>query len=217
LTGTFIQEIARGDANSELMTVPDGEPRVEGDAEAAPYARTALDVANGSASTARVGRPPTRALGTLDRMSIKTYGRRPLLRTLFRWFVTVAAVLAFAQAALAGAFLNGHYGALNLHSINATLATLAALGMVVVGVLIWRPGRGAAWPALVSLGVLAAEVLQITLGFARSLSLHVPLGVAIIAGLIVLTLRVWRPEDDRVASTAVDAAPAAAQPTAEQS
>jgi hypothetical protein len=192
------------------MTVPDGEPYVKVDAAATPYARTAFDVISGSTGTAPVGRPPARALGTLDPMSIKTYGRRPLLRTLFRWFVTAAAVLAFAQAALAGAFLNGHYGALNLHSINASLTALATLGMVVVGVLIWRPGRGAAWPALISLGVLAAEVLQITLGFARSLSMHVPLGVAIIAGLIVLTLRVWRPEEPRVASAAVDAAPTVA-------
>lgn len=198
------------------MTVPDRGPRVKGDAGATSYAGTALDVATGSAGTARVGRLPTRALDNLDPMSIKTYGRRPLLRPLFRWFVTAAAVLAFAQAALAGAFLNGHYGALNLHSINASLVALATLGMVVVGGLIWRPGRGAAWPALVSLGVLAAEVLQIGLGFARSLSLHVPLGVAIIAGLIVLTLRAWRPEQARVASAAVHAVPTAARPKAER-
>jgi glucose dehydrogenase len=151
-------------------------------------------------------------------MSIKTYGRRPLLRTLFRWFVTTAAVLAFAQAALAGAFLSGHYGALNLHSINASLAALAALGMAVVGGLIWRPGRGAAWPALVSLGVFVAEVVQIGFGYARSLSLHVPLGVAIIVGLVVLTLRVWRPEEAApVAVAPGDAAPTAARPMAEQS
>jgi hypothetical protein len=151
-------------------------------------------------------------------MSIETYGRRPLLRTLFRWFVTTAAVSAFAQAALAGAFLNGHYGALNLHSINASLAALAALGMAVVGGLIWRPGRGVAWPALVSLSVFVAEVVQIGVGYARSLSVHVPLGVAIIVGLVVLTLRVWRPEEAApVAAAPGDAAPTAARPMAEQS
>lgn len=143
-------------------------------------------------------------------MSTKTSGRRPVLRTLFRWFVTAAAVLAFAQAALAGAFLGGHYGALDLHSINADFAAVAALGMAVVGVLIWRPGRGAAWPALVSLGVLMAEALQIHAGYARSLGLHVPLGVAIVAGLLVLALRVWRPQQ----GAPVTAIPTGAAPNA---
>jgi hypothetical protein len=128
-------------------------------------------------------------------MSIKAgeFGRRPWMRTLFRWFVTAAAVFAFAQAALAGAYLGGHYDALGLHGVNAMIALVAAFGATVLGVLVWKPGGGAWWPAAVSAGVFLAENAQTGLGYARLTAVHIPLGVAIIAGLLVLTLRAWRP------------------------
>ena len=111
---------------------------------------------------------------------------------LFRITVTVAAVVAFLQAVLAGEFLAGHFGMLAMHRDNSTVAVVAALVMVVAGVLLWRPGRGPWWPAVAAAVVLVAEVVQAFLGYSRVLSLHVPLGVLIVAVFPLLLVRAWR-------------------------
>jgi hypothetical protein len=46
-----------------------------------------------------------------------------------------------------------------------------------------RPGRGPGWPAIASVGLLVAVVLQNVMGQAGLLAVHVPLGVAIV-GLV---------------------------------
>jgi hypothetical protein len=112
---------------------------------------------------------------------------------LFRIVVTITMVLAFLQAPLAGAFLSGRFGALALHKDNSTVIAIAAVVLAVSGVLLWRPGRGPGWLAVVGILFLAAIVLQTVLGYQRVLSVHVTLGVAIIALLVLLVVWAWRP------------------------
>lgn len=57
---------------------------------------------------------------------------------------------------------------------------------------VWRPGRGPGWPALASLALLLAEILQLGFGYGRVLALHVPLGVAIFGLTVALALGAWR-------------------------
>lgn len=111
----------------------------------------------------------------------------------FRALISVHALDAFAQAVLAGGFLNGSYDMLGLHRDNAIMGVVV-LGylQIVVAALYWRPAGGTLWPALASVGIAAAESLQIVLGFNRVVGLHVPLGVAIIAAMTVLTAWAWR-------------------------
>jgi hypothetical protein len=123
----------------------------------------------------------------------QVYRAAPWAHWLFRVVITVEALLALGQPILIGSFLQGNYGALGLHQANATLTGIAAFVMAVTAVVYWRPGRGRAWPAWLCLGVAAAIVGQIILGYSRVLAVHIPLGVLIIAADLLLVVWVWRP------------------------
>ncbi len=107
--------------------------------------------------------------------------------------VTFAALSMFAQAALAGGLLAGHFDMLALHRDNSTVSVLIVTAMTVAGVLLHRPGRGPSWPMWVSLVCLVVSVGQALLGYTRMLSLHVPFGVLITAALLLLLVWAWRP------------------------
>jgi hypothetical protein len=54
------------------------------------------------------------------------------------------------------------------------------------------PGRGSWWPAIANIGIFGLVALQIVLGFARAIAIHVPLGVATILLAVVVAIRAWR-------------------------
>lgn len=110
-------------------------------------------------------------------------------RWVFRVTSTVAAVMLFNQAVFAGQFLDGTYDSLHVHRENATYAGISVLISAVAAVLVRWPGRGPWWPILACVGIFGLIALQIILGFARAISLHVPLGVATI--LLAAALAVW--------------------------
>lgn len=113
----------------------------------------------------------------------------PWIAVPFRVVVAVHALLVFAQAALAGNFLVGNAEALRLHEVNGTEILMpVTLVQLVLAILVWRPGRGPAWPALATLLLFVAQILQISYGFGNRLALHVPLGVAIFGLSLTLLL-----------------------------
>ena len=112
---------------------------------------------------------------------------------LFRLTVTVVALLTFAQAVFAGSFLAGYFGALDDHKNNSTITVAATAVMIMAALLLWRPGRGPAWPAWVSVLYFAVLALQTFLGYRRVLAIHIPLGTAIVAAIVLLLARAWRP------------------------
>ncbi len=99
--------------------------------------------------------------------------------------VNVAAVLL--QAVTAGQLLSG--GGKALHGMGAGGVHAAGLLLLIVGVLVWRPGRGPGRPALASLAVLLLGFVQSATGGSGATALHVPLGMTIM-GLSVW-LAVW--------------------------
>jgi hypothetical protein len=111
----------------------------------------------------------------------------------FRVTASVEVLIALGQPVLAGGFLSGHYALLAWHATNATATGLTAIAMTAAGVLLWRPGRGPLWPAVASAALFGLEALQIVLGYTRVLAVHIPLGVAIIGCLALLTVWAWRP------------------------
>ena len=136
---------------------------------------------------------------------------------LFRVVVTVEAVLAFDQAVFAGQFISGDYGALNSHEANAGFAGLVLLVETAAAVLLWRPGRGPRWPMAAAFGLLLLAGVQTGLGYALVLTVHVPLGVTIIALDVLMLVWAWRyrpgrpvPSGDGVAAGKPAAAMAAA-------
>lgn len=110
----------------------------------------------------------------------------------FRVASTVAAIMLFDQAVFAGQFLDGTYGSLHTHRENATFAGISVLITAATALLVRWPGRGPLWPLLACLGIFGLVALQIVLGFARAISVHVPLGVATILLAAALALWSWR-------------------------
>ena len=130
---------------------------------------------------------------------------RPALTQMLRLVLWLLAVSVLAQAVLAGLFLDGNDAWRDWHAANGmVLLPLLALVQVVLAILVWRPTRGPGWPAIASVGLLVAILLQITMGQAGQLAVHVPLGVAIfglVGTLLGRTRDLTRPATHPTSST----------------
>ncbi|MFL6126779.1 hypothetical protein [Actinophytocola sp.] len=112
-------------------------------------------------------------------------------RWVFRGTSVLAAVMLFDQAVFAGRFLAGGYDALRTHRENATYAGIAVLVSTVAAVLVRVPGRGPWWPTVANAGIFGLVALQIVLGFARAIAVHVPLGTATILLAVLVATKAW--------------------------
>jgi hypothetical protein len=110
----------------------------------------------------------------------------------FQITITAAALVLFNQAVFAGQFLAGTFGSLHAHRENATYAGISVLLAAVCAVLVRWPGQGPLWPLLACLGLFALIAVEIMLGFARVLALHIPLGVSISTLAVLLVIWAWR-------------------------
>src|SRR3954465_2967791 len=127
----------------------------------------------------------------IDRIAPSSSGQRwPWW--LLRVVTVVTALSAFTQAVLAGGVVAGRIEALPLHSTNGLLLMAATVVLVVALVLAWRPGNGPAWLPLAGLVLSCATVVQLGLGFSRSLAIHVPLGTSVILAQVMLLVWVWQ-------------------------
>ncbi|MGJ9423399.1 hypothetical protein [Aeromicrobium sp. CF3.5] len=95
-------------------------------------------------------------------------------------------VLVCAQPFLAGWSLDGDGDALDLHGINGSIIVTISMILIPLGVLWWRPGRGTVWVPTLAVVLFAAETLQLGMGYADILVVHVPLGVGVLLGSFVL-------------------------------
>jgi hypothetical protein len=100
--------------------------------------------------------------------------------------------MLFDQAVFAGQFLGGSYDSLYVHRENATFAGISVLIALAAAVLVRWPGRGPWWPILGCVGIFGLVAMQIVLGFARAITLHIPLGVATILLATALAVWAWR-------------------------
>jgi heme A synthase len=130
-----------------------------------------------------------------DRPEIGAPGPR-MVRAM-RVVLWLLAVAVFAQAVLAGLFLDGGDAWRGWHALNGMLVLpLLALIQTVLAVLVWRRGRGPGWLVLASVGLLATLLVQSMLGMTSQVAVHVPLGVAIfglVGTLLVRSRALTRP------------------------
>ncbi|WP_432942159.1 hypothetical protein ACQPXM_35035 [Kribbella sp. CA-253562] len=103
---------------------------------------------------------------------------------LFRAVAMLHALAVCAQPLLAGIYLNGEGTAARIHEVVGLTATSLCLVQLAVAGLTWRTTR-LLWPILLSAALLAGEALMIHAGYGRELALHVPLGMAVVAGSVV--------------------------------
>lgn len=110
----------------------------------------------------------------------------------FRGAVTLSAILLFNQAIFAGEFLSGSYPALAFHREFASVAGVSVMLTLVAAILLRSVGRMAWWPIVSQAALVGCIVLQIIAGYQGLLFVHVPLGVATILAMTLVTAWAWR-------------------------
>ncbi|MFG1708976.1 hypothetical protein ACFLIM_37855 [Nonomuraea sp. M3C6] len=110
--------------------------------------------------------------------------------TAFKAVATLNTLSVLVQAVTAGQLMSG--AGAGLHGVGAGAVHVLGLVQLIVAVLMWRPGRGAGWPALVSLAVLLLGFVQSALGGSGVVTVHVPLGMSIFGLSVWLLVWAWR-------------------------
>jgi hypothetical protein len=100
----------------------------------------------------------------------------------------VHAVAICLQPVFAGVYLNGSPSGLRMHEPIGLGIAFLGLFQLLVATIWWR--SGGRWTApVVSLLIIAGEVVQISMGYSRQLAIHIPLGIALVAGTVAFA--VW--------------------------
>ncbi|TDD59799.1 hypothetical protein E1263_13550 [Kribbella antibiotica] len=102
-------------------------------------------------------------------------------------------ILICAQPILAGYFLAGEADAMNLHGPIGSTVWMFGFFQIVAACIYWLGGGGRPWPLLASLVLVVAEFVQLTFGYLQNFAVHIPLGTAIVAVVIWMTVWSFRP------------------------
>lgn len=108
---------------------------------------------------------------------------------LLRIALVMHACLVVAQPILAGYFLSGEADAMAWHSPIGSSLFLIAMIQLFAAILYFWPGGGRPWPALITIGLIVAELTQVVFGHLQNFAVHVPLGTAIVITVVWMT--VW--------------------------
>jgi hypothetical protein len=125
------------------------------------------------------------------------------------WVLRVAAALfligGYLQPVFAGVYLSGDFDGLAMHLMGADMLSVISIAQVGAAVAVWIRVRRA-WPFWASLALMLGGVAQYFAGMDGALWLHLPLGVALIAGITVVVAALWmRPLPRRVKGARTDA------------
>ena len=124
--------------------------------------------------------------------------RRPVITLwLLRVALTVHLLAVLAQPVLAGLFLTGDVDAIEVHG--AVAIAIELLTTIIVGITIGyvTVGRGRLWTLAAIVGLFLLEGFQIGVGYARALQFHVPTGVVVVVGSVLLAAWAWTPSAGR--------------------
>ncbi|MDR8410131.1 hypothetical protein MTP10_15465 [Nonomuraea sp. 3-1Str] len=108
-----------------------------------------------------------------------------------RIVVVAQAASLLVAASLAGQAVGAGEAMRESHVMAGMVVHLVALVQVVLAVLVWRPGRGAGWPALASVALLVVGMAQHVTWL--WLGAHLPNGVALFGLIVAMLVWVWSP------------------------
>jgi hypothetical protein len=117
------------------------------------------------------------------------------------------------QPILAGLFLSGQDSAIDSHATNASIVVSLCLVMSVLAFLAWRRELVPRPVFTVAAAMLVAEILQMMVGYAHLMWMHIPLGVLLFGGLAQLmpqVMRAGRTPKDTPAAPGAEPVPAEA-------
>src|SRR3990170_963875 len=95
------------------------------------------------------------------------------------------------QPVLAGQYFGGRLEAMAAHGTLGETAAWLAIAQALLALLCWQCKALSLWAAGVFLAIFALDGLQVHAGHAKSLTLHIPLGTALLAVSFALTLWLW--------------------------
>lgn len=110
-----------------------------------------------------------------------------------RIILLLHAALVCVQPILAGYFLAGEADAMDVHGPIGSTVWMAGFLQVLTAAVYWLGGGGRPWPLLWSALLVVAEFVQLTFGYLQNFAVHVPLGTAIVAVVIWMTIWSFRP------------------------
>ncbi|MBG0832077.1 hypothetical protein HS041_30700 [Planomonospora sp. ID67723] len=108
-----------------------------------------------------------------------------------RILVVAQAAGLIVAASFAGQAVNGDQALADTHVWAGMVVHLIALLQIVAAVLVWRPGRGAGWPALASLGLFLIGMGQHFTW--EMLGTHVPSGLTLFGLTVAVLVWSWSP------------------------
>jgi hypothetical protein len=111
---------------------------------------------------------------------------------ILRIVAVLHSLLFLLQPVFAGGYLMGDVDALALHEMNSFVIFFVDVLQLVAAVVFFWKGRGRAWPIWASLAIALAVEVQVGMGYARLLVVHLPLGVSIVVGQILTTVWLFR-------------------------
>lgn len=107
-----------------------------------------------------------------------------------RWAALAHAVAAFGQPVFAGVYLSGSIRGLELHARGADIVFALGLLQLILAFIVTVAARRW-WPTVLSVLLVAAETAQYIAGLDGTLWLHLPLGVAVVAGAAIAAMALW--------------------------
>jgi hypothetical protein len=108
--------------------------------------------------------------------------------------VAVSTACVCAQPVLAGGYLAGTFDFLDYHSANGEIIGGLMLVQLLAAALYRRPGGGSGVPLMLTVAEFVAVVVQIGMGYSRSLAVHIPLGVFVVLLALHVCVWVYRPK-----------------------
>ena len=120
--------------------------------------------------------------------------------------VAVLHALSMAlQPILAGMFLSGQDGMIDVHAMNGMIVAVVCLVQTIFALVLWRRGKVARAIFATSLALFVLEGLQIAFGYQHTLWIHIPLGTMLMGGTAVLMTRIMAPQGTAARAAAAGA------------